>query len=183
MMLGLRITVIALIQCLFLGSMVYDRIQILEHGKTIVLKTTPIDPRSLFRGDYVTLRYDISQLDAHKLEGENSFDLWQKIFVAVEKRGEIWEATGLYSSWPQIIGDQIILAGRVKYDAGNSVWIKYGIDSYFVPEGKGKEIEKAIGDRMDPSRVLVQIAVSDTGKAAIKGLSLDGKLLTHETWF
>ncbi len=32
------------------------------HGKTVLLQVVPVDPRDLFRGDYVTLGYDISRV-------------------------------------------------------------------------------------------------------------------------
>ena len=183
MMLTLRIAVIVVIQCLFLGKMIYERAQVLEHGTIITLKTNPIDPRSLFRGDYVILNYDISELDVSKMEGDDDFERWQEVYVAVENRGEIWAATGIYHQWPQIIGEQTIISGKVSSRGQDTVWIEYGIDSYFVPEGAGKHIEEAIGDGVNAGRVLVQIAVSESGKAAIKGLSLDGELLYGETLF
>lgn len=40
--------------------MIASRYAILTSGREIVLETVPVDPRSLFRGDYVTLRYAIS---------------------------------------------------------------------------------------------------------------------------
>ena len=47
-----------------LGGMVAINEHTLRTGREIVLKTVPVDPRDLFRGDYVTLRYDISRLQA-----------------------------------------------------------------------------------------------------------------------
>jgi len=182
-MLGFRIALVVLIQSLFLIYMIYDRIQILEHGKVITLKTEPVDPRSLFRGDYVSLTYNISHLDLNQLEGDNNFEKWQHIYVAVEKRGEDWAPTGVYASWPQIIGDQVVIEGTVTDAFDHAVWADYGINSYFVPEGKGKGIEQAINIQADTTPVRVQLAVSDKGEAAIKGLILNGKMLYQETIF
>src|SRR3989344_3670842 len=36
---------------------------VLRGGQEVLLQTVPVDPRDIFRGDYVTLRYEISTLD------------------------------------------------------------------------------------------------------------------------
>jgi uncharacterized membrane-anchored protein len=35
----------------------------IETGEKIMLRVEPVDPRDLFRGDYVSLSYEISSLD------------------------------------------------------------------------------------------------------------------------
>ena len=57
----LFIAVIAL-QVVFLLGLVGYRETILTLGRTAVLQTVPIDPRDLFKGEYVTLRYEIGTL-------------------------------------------------------------------------------------------------------------------------
>ena len=49
--------------------------------------------------------------------------------------------------------------------------MRYGIESFFVPEGKGLELEKAVRDK----KIAARIAVDGKGRAAIKGLLVDGK--------
>ena len=63
------------------------------------------------------------------------------------------------------------------------VRVDYGIDSYFVPEGEGKNIEAAIGDQDVAERVVVQVAVDENGTSAIKALILDGEILYEENIF
>ena len=57
----LFIVVIAL-QVVFLLGIVGYRETILTLGRTAVLQTVPVDPRDLFRGEFVVLRYEISTL-------------------------------------------------------------------------------------------------------------------------
>ena len=53
------------------GWMILDRAAILRDGTEIVLKTAPVDPRDLMRGDYVRLRYEeISSVDGSLFVGE-----------------------------------------------------------------------------------------------------------------
>lgn len=50
--------------------MIQGRAAILRDGTEIVLKTEPVDPRDLMRGDYVRLGYtDISSIDKGLIEG------------------------------------------------------------------------------------------------------------------
>ena len=57
--------------------------------------------------------------------------------------------------------------------------IVYGIESYFVPEGEGREIEK-IRDR---KALTVDIALADDGEAAIKSLRMNGTTIYDEPLF
>ncbi len=204
MMLVARFVAVALIQTAVLGSMIYERATILRTGTAIMLKTEPIDPRDLFRGDYVILNYEISQLPTEKLEGDNEFERLQPIYVALEERGQFWSATGIYNGWPTIIGDQVIIKGTVDWTndihedcplenldcdyyaqplISTEVNVSYGLDSYFVPEGSGKEIEDAVREDSEIERVAVEVAVDDEGTAAIKGLYLDDELFYEESLF
>jgi len=59
--LWLAIAAVALGQAAVLGWMIWDRTSLLANGREVVLEVIPVDPRSLFRGDYVILGYDISR--------------------------------------------------------------------------------------------------------------------------
>ena len=59
-----------LIQVALLAVMVIDRVQILRDGAEVTLQTRPVDPRDLLRGDYVVLRYDISEVPAGPLKDQ-----------------------------------------------------------------------------------------------------------------
>src|SRR5690606_26923443 len=61
--LWLGIALVALLQAGALLWMIWDRASLLANGREIVLDVVPVDPRSLFRGDYVILGYDISRFN------------------------------------------------------------------------------------------------------------------------
>ncbi len=54
--------------------------------------------------------------------------------------------------------------------------ISYGIERYFVPEGEGREIESARNE----GKVAIVAAVTPAGRAAIKRLLVDGRLVYNE---
>ena len=57
------LAVVILLQIVVLGSEYLGAIYPLWTGEEIKLKTTPVDPRSLFRGNYARLRYGISTIE------------------------------------------------------------------------------------------------------------------------
>jgi uncharacterized membrane-anchored protein len=61
----------------------------------------------------------------------------------------------------------------------DNVRVNYGIESYFVPEGEGRDIEAARNRR----KVAIVAAVAPSGRAAIKRLLIDGKPAYDEPWF
>ena len=61
----------------------------------------------------------------------------------------------------------------------NRLFIQYGIEQYFVPEGEGREIESA----RNQGKVSIVAAVTPSGRAAIKRLLLDGKPVYDEPMF
>lgn len=178
---GMRIALIIILQSIALIAMVGMKQYTLSTGTLIVLKTRPIDPRSLFRGDYVRLNYDISRLSLNKLEGDKDFKRGDSIYVLVHKDGEFWTAQGAYHHMPKTSDNQVAIKGEVKYAYGNcgrnskdkdciSVQVKYGVENYFVPEGEGHDLE-----RPHPGDVVtIQLAVDRYGNAAIRAVLVNG---------
>lgn len=184
---ALLLGIAAALQTAVLAWMIYDRVSLVRQGREVVLETAPIDPRSLFRGDYVILNYKISALDAKELAGEDAFRRAQRVFVTLQKddtgadagRLAAWKAVSIAGAFPADAGDnRVVIRGEVR-STGRLLRIKYGIESYFVPEGEGRRLEKLA--RTGNMQVLV--AVGRNGEAAIKGLLIDGKLRYEESLF
>ena len=57
----------AALQFLVLAYMAGERELIFRTGQTIYLRTAPIDPRDVFRGDYVRLDYEISHAASNQV--------------------------------------------------------------------------------------------------------------------
>ena len=134
-----------------------------QTGREYVLDTRPVDPRDLFRGDYVVLRYDISSLNYC------CYEVGETIYVMLEERDGVWRADGHEHQPPTearpFIRGQV---SRVSSVSGRSLDVEYGIESYFVPEGTGRDIEAKI--RQGNGQVRVRIAVDSFGTAVIKDL-------------
>lgn len=170
-------------------ALVENRARILRSGAEIRLKTAPVDPRDLFRGDYVVLGYDISTVDLAGLAGDKVFRRGDRVHVLLGADAEGFAvARGVHAARPA--GPGPIIAGRVASTVacrfgddgasdcgqqGGRLRIEYGLESYFVPQGSGRAIE-----RTERSRIEVVAAVAGSGEAAIKRLLIDGKLVHAE---
>ena len=156
--------VILLLQLVILLGLVGYNEAILAFGRTVVLQTVPVDPRDLFRGDYVVLRYGISSIIG--VPGPRQFEEGDKVYVYLEERDNVWEAERVSKERREDWGTCI--AGEVTGTRGIGIDVEYGIEAYFVPEGEGKEIERA-------QDLKVRVTVDRSGNAIIKGLIVDGE--------
>lgn len=190
---GLKLIALALAQTAVLGWMLWDRVAILQAPTEIRLTPLPIDPRDLFRGDYVTLRYGISTVPPEflsALEDVRRGDrLWATIAPAppggdtepetdpdaVEQNDDGWRIVAISRERPpQPASPAVLLQGRAAQPRAYS--IDYGVEWYFVPEGEGRRLETMIGDRA----LEVTLAVDGDGRAAIKALTAEGETVYVE---
>jgi len=159
---------IMLFQILILvGWTSYNEIS-LAAGKEVVLQTAPVDPMDIFRGEYVQLRYQISTLT--NIPGVGAIHYGDTVYVHLERDGEVWKATEVAKNknpdW------EYFIAGAMESGFGNQVnttiTVTYGIEQYFVPQGKGQAIQNA-------RDIKVRVAINGAGQAFIKGLIVDGE--------
>lgn len=137
-------------------------------GSRIVLKCKPVDPQSLFRGDYVILDYEISTPDLESARDPQRFYRGQPVYVTLRKSGPFWNATGVYSCLPTLADGEVLIRGR----ANGRGAIAYGIESFFVPEGKGRDIETR---QWHGSELTAEIALDRFGHAVLTQIFLDGR--------
>jgi len=182
---ALALAIIALAQTGVLAAMVVSRLQLLASGREIVLPIVPVDPRDLFRGEYVELGYGIGRVRAGLLEGPPPPP--NAVFYVTLEKGQdgTWLPVKLTRDRPQdISADRIVLRGRGRFgafagDASNPDavnFVRYGIEQYFVPQGEGGRLEALARDK----KLAALIAVDGRGNAAIKGLLIDGTLAYEE---
>jgi uncharacterized membrane-anchored protein len=167
----MKFALLVLLQVILLVSIAGYRQYWVHAGEKVLLKTIPVDPRSLFRGDYVRLRYEISDIDTEKLPGDDGFVFNDTIYVTLEKKEDgAYGASKVSRATPE---EWPFIRGRVRYEHGSTLEVDYGIESYFVEEGKGIEIETA----PETKELKVEASVLKSGKATISSLIMDGNRL------
>lgn len=181
---GWRITLIVLLQSVALIAMVGIKQYTLATGVPVVIKTKPIDPRSLFRGDYVRLNYSISVLSLAELAGDKHFVRGDTVYVVLHKQGEYWEALSVHHQMPKVASDQVVIKGEVKYAYGTGytrqgqptpaattrINVKYGVENYFVPERQGRELERP----KTGETISIRLVIDRFGNAAIRAVLVNG---------
>ncbi len=135
-------------------------------GQEIHLQTKPVDPRSLFRGNYARLRYDISSIpfkDVNTLKTPRHNEL---IFVKLRKTDkDLYVYNGVEFKKPN---NTLFIRGRIQAPyphRSDDFPVKYGIEAYFAPKEKALELEKRLRDN-----AIATIMVSKNGKAALKDI-------------
>lgn len=143
-------------------------------GTEVLLRTRPVDPWDIFRGNYVTLSYEISnevdfsqtfnQFDGSDRIQKQQFYPGDTVYVSLELQPDgTAESTGVSSTRPP--AGQLFIKGIVTYRG-----IEFGIESYFVPEGQGRVIE-----RLRDGELLVRVVIDKQGNAIIRGLTFNGQ--------
>jgi uncharacterized membrane-anchored protein len=185
-----RYILAALVLCGLILATVVQRAAILRSGQEARLEVVPVDPRDLFRGDYVVLNYRIGTVNV-PLDGTAAFARGQQVFVTLRPdANNMSRAVAISAERPAVTGDDIVISGLVispstcmLNDTGvrdcklgtRAVGVRYGLESYFVPQGEGKKIEQTARGRLE-----VVAAVAPSGQAAIKRLLIDGKPVYDE---
>jgi uncharacterized membrane-anchored protein len=174
---------VALLQTVFLGYMIESRASILRNGSEVVLKSVPVDPRDLLRGDYVILSYDISSIPSSKVTGGFPADpVTAQLSVRLEKQPDgFWAVSeAAFYPLPPKQGSVVMLSAPFNFypstDPPAFLNVDYGIERYYVPEGQGKPLEEA----RDSHTLSVTVRVDDRGTAQIREIAIEGKPLYRE---
>lgn len=172
-----------------LAAIVVDKEWTLRNGRELVVQTAPIDPRDIFRGDFVRLDYLFSRLRADQIDPAlhgRGLRRGEKVYLAMEPApGGVARAKRLQRQKPPFP----YLQGRVMEDwpypgfweqtaeqradrgpGAGLLRVRYGIERLYVEQGKGRVLEEVRGGRDDHQRaMLVRLAVPQRGQALIRG--------------
>lgn len=137
---------------------------ILKYGKEVLLKTVPVDPRDLFMGDYVILNYDIAQIRGSKY----NFPENTTVFVTLKTDKNNVASVSNISTLPPSSG--LYLKGKTGKCNTTSMFFKngrcinFGIESYYVKEKTGRQLENDLRDG-----AFVKVLIDKNGNAKVKG--------------
>ncbi|OIK16495.1 hypothetical protein BIV60_04265 [Bacillus sp. MUM 116] len=140
-----------LVPVVILLGMCFTPIYTLMTGEEIILQTNPVDPSDLFRGDYVTLRYEAEEVPKKLVEKEvlNELKVGRgeiKVYVTLEKKNGIDTPVKVALVKPP--AGTVYLNGTLDYigenqDQNEVAFIQYSLDKYFVEDNTGTDWETA----------------------------------------
>lgn len=145
--------------------------RILDNGESILLQTAPVDPSDTFRGEYVSLNYEISTIDLSAVnvdEGAAGIERGDTVYVDLFPDGKYHKANSVWTEIPFMLGGPRV-QGRVEWRSENTIGVTYGIEQYFTPQGRAIEIERSPQDSVD-----VQIRLWN-GTARVEKVLVNGK--------
>jgi uncharacterized membrane-anchored protein len=158
-------------QLVILVAMIALRAIPLVAGETVLVRVMPVDPRDLFRGDYVILSYDFSRVSSESIEGlsEHERRSWKKlegrpVYVQLVPDSVPGHMRAEKVTVMKPAAGPFIKGQMERYGA-----LKFGIEAYYVQEGTGRVYEQAIRDR----KLSAELAVSPSGQAALRGLRIE----------
>ncbi len=155
-----RMAVVAAIvfQLIILVAMILGRTVPFVGAQTVLLKVEPVDPRDLLRGDYVTLGYAFNRVPW------SGYQPRQLVYVTLvpESDGRHYRV-GEFLHQPPASG--VFIRGTTQ---GNGR-ATFGIESYYVQEGNGRDYESAARRR----RLWAEVALAGDGNATLRGLVIE----------
>lgn len=116
---------------------IYEKEAHLKYGKIVYLKLLPIDPRSLMQGDYMALRFALSDAIYKKISKKNMLNASDgSVIVSLDKQNK-----GVFKS---LDNNKILLNNeiRLEYRVRNSQ-VKLASNAFFFQEGHAKIYGKA----------------------------------------
>ncbi len=163
------------VQAAALAWVVVERETVSRTGTVVYLRTAPVDPRDVFRGDYVQLAYDINRIpqslaEAAVREQDQRSAVRVYATLSVDANG-IASVTALRSQPP---AQGLYLRGYTTHDwqlqaSDGEVAVKFGIEKLFVEQGAGLAIEQRRGSRDGwQSHMEVEVAVGANGIGVIR---------------
>jgi uncharacterized membrane-anchored protein len=142
----------------------------------------PLDPRDPLRGDYLTFQYEISNPDSY-LFADPQIRSGDTVYVVLWKSGQYWGAQKVQKNKP--LDNQTYIKAKVASGGlgdrtdllpsqgpkPSSIHLVYGLEEYYVPEGKGSALNLWTGN----NKAFARVMVDEDGNAVLKQVYLDGK--------
>jgi uncharacterized membrane-anchored protein len=117
----------------YINYSIFKKETLIKDGQLVLLELAPVDPRSLMQGDYMTLRYKISEVNSSKNISKRGFCVVKLDSGAIANKIRFQK-----DLTPLNEGERLI-----KYSSPDKWNINIGAESFFFQEGQAEKYEKA----------------------------------------
>ena len=118
---------------------IWQKEQLLTHGKTVILALAPVDPRSLMQGDYMRLRFQAEQDMQRYLPYKKDSSVADGYVIVSLNEQHIGEVQGVVSELPATLAvNQWPLRYRIR--AGE---LRFATNAFFFQEGHADDYAQA----------------------------------------
>lgn len=122
-----------IILLVYFNFSVYKKEELLKNGQLVLLQLAPVDPRSLMQGDFMSLRYEISENFDEKDSPKRGYCV-----VKIGSDGIARKVRFQKDLTPLKTGEHLI-----EYRSSDAWNINIGAESFFFQEGEAEKYEKA----------------------------------------
>lgn len=124
-------------------------------GDDYQLRVAPLDPNDPFRGAYVALTYpDLNLQDTVDALSTDRMER-QEFYISLERNGEVWIAGKAGTTRPE---DGPYLACTTREFPASC-----GIESWFLPQDKARDLEQAVRD----GKAIAVVRIDGRGNAVL----------------
>ena len=191
------------LQLFILVGMAADQMRVVAVGKAVRVMVKPVDPMSLFQGEYARLAYEFTSFDAKALEelgeGSSTFVKGEKVWVVLtpdqgSDGAGLWRPVALSRVCPAELDEKVAVRGEVssfsswtsrdwdkeqKKQVGPPIRhatlsLHTGLESFFVPQGEAAKLEREVRE----GETTAELAVLPSGRAAVRKLFVKGRDIT-----
>jgi uncharacterized membrane-anchored protein len=144
----------------YFNHSIFKKEELLKDGQLVLLELAPVDPRSLMQGDYMTLRYKISE----HIHSDNIPKRGYCV-VRLDSSGVAYKIRFQKDLSPLNEGEHLI-----EYTSPDKWNVNIGAESYFFQEGQVEKYEKAKygGVKIDKNGNSLLIGLYDEQQKKIK---------------
>jgi uncharacterized membrane-anchored protein len=162
---GAALVASIVVQFVVLLGMVTIAAMPLWTGTEIHVKTVPVDPRSMFRGNYARLNYGFATLPDNATFDSSRLRIGEVVYVKLRA-----DTNGLYRFASVSLkkpDEGVFLRGRI---ANNypPYRVNYGIEAFFAPKEKALQLEEELRDGG-----IAVLMVADSGRVALRDVVPD----------
>ncbi len=166
----------------------------LHFGRTIYLRTAPMDPRDVMRGDYVRLGYTISRV-ARRQCRDGLADVMNGKDAGAQPR---WRTRSAFGTAEQSLlppdtrvyavlkpgsdgaaeldyltdrrpADVLYLRGRLESLDESQAGVRYGLEAFFMEQGRALDLEQSQWRTGDQAPLEMAVALGPGGIGVLKG--------------
>lgn len=124
---------------------IYQREQLLQHGRFVLLELAPVDPRSLMQGDYMALRFQVAnqafpnfQWGTRRSTDEAKATVPDGALVVSLDQHQVAHFQRIAKSGEALAPNELLMRYRIR----NSQ-IKFATNAFFFEEGQANVYDKA----------------------------------------
>jgi len=152
-------------------------------GARVRLKVVPVDPRSLFMGQYLALGYEAETINLNRVAHEG-LDLanvkGEQVAVILREDGGVGHPLAV-KNLPcpkQMPSGEFCLGAHALRLEDDTLRVQFYLDRYYVPEAKAADAERLLREAWAKNGVvLAEIATNERGGGQIVRILVEGEPL------